>query len=187
MALIDETYFVGETNIIDTSNQSVAERLTLFISKYEEELLRALLGDTLYDEYITGTSAPFTEETIEQKWKDLRDGKTFTDQAGNDYRWMGFRKASSKQSIIANYVYYWFMRDKATLTTAVGEVEAKTDGSNKASGNTKMVRAWNEMVEWNRILIIFLDVNNETYPSFKRYQVINNRFNLLSKINTFNI
>lgn len=55
-------------------NQDESTDLENFITAKEEELLRDLLGTTLYDAYIAGISAG----SPAQKWVDLRDGKNYT-------------------------------------------------------------------------------------------------------------
>jgi len=181
---IDKTYFVGEINIPSTGNASVLERLNFFIAKYEEELLRALLGDGLYVAFKDGIAIADPD----QKWKDLRDGKDYQDTTGRAMRFLGLYRNDIKQSLIANYVYYWWMRDKASITTHVGEADAKTDGADKVNPGQKMCRAWNEMVQWNRSLVMFLDINQETYPEWdNRRHIIQCHFGLLSPINVFNL
>lgn len=179
--LLDKTYFVGEINIPNTSNQSVLERLNFFIAKYEEQLLRALLGDGLYKAYTDGLAAN------DPKYIAIRDGKDYTDSNAKAYNWMGLRKESTKQSLIANYVYYWWLRDKVSITTGVGEADVKTDSADKISPAAKMTKAWNEMVEWNRSLMFFLDINKDDYPQWDRACVIHNNYSVLSPINSFNI
>lgn len=183
--LIDASYFVGELNIPDTSNSSVAERLNFFIAKYEEELLRSVLGHSLYAAFIAGTKDK-EEADIDQKWKDLRDGKNYTNSSGNADYWMGLRKAATKQSMIANYTYYWWLRDKASLSSAVGEVAPATDGSQKVSPANKMARAWNEMQPWIYSLVEYLHTSAADYTDWDdlyRYQV----YDRYRPINTLNI
>lgn len=164
MPLIDSSYFVGEVNIPNTGNANVSERLTFFITKYEEELLRAVLGNALYAAFRAGIAV--AEDAIDQKWKDLRDGKDYNDAGQISRYWIGLRKASTKQSLIANYTYYWWLRDKSSQTTEVGETDTNTDGAKKVSPGVKMARAWNEMVGWVGDLICFLDNNRDAYPEW---------------------
>jgi hypothetical protein len=163
MPLIDKTYFVGELNIPDTSNAAVVERLDFFIAKYEEQLLRSLLGDALYEAYKAGIEVTPTPAT---KWTDLQDGKTYQNTDGKTFRWMGFKKSDTKQSMIANYVFYWWLRDKASTTTAVGEVALNTDGGVRISPAVRMSQSWNEMAGMVNSLLLFLTVNKETYTEW---------------------
>jgi hypothetical protein len=162
MPLIDKSYFVGEINIPDTSNASVLERLNFLIVKYEGQLLRDLLGNALYAAYTTGIGAA----TPDAKWTELRDGKTYTDGNGDVQIWSGFRNSTTKQSLIANYVYYWWQRDKASHTTALGEVKDNTDGGERVSPIDKQVRAWNEMADQVAELVSFLNSNTTTYTEW---------------------
>jgi hypothetical protein len=182
MALITKDYFIGELNIPDTDKDEVLERVNLFIAKYEEDLLRKLLGNALYLSYKTAmlTANP------DQKWKDIRDGKDYTDLSGCSRYWMGLRKQATKQSLIANYVYYWFSRDRVTASTAFGEVMMKAEGGDKVSPATKQARAWNEMVNWAHDLFHFLSANQDAYPDWLKI----NRYEwcqIFQHINALNI
>jgi hypothetical protein len=163
--LIDKDYFIGEVNIPDTSKPEVLERLTFFITKYEEELLRNLLGNALYLAFKSGTDGK-QDVDIEQKWKDLRDGVDYVDYSSFAKYWIGLRNTTKKQSIIANYVYYWWHRDKASQTTAMGEVQQKSESGDNASPAVKMCRAQNEMVDWAKDLLHFLDSKQSVYPEW---------------------
>jgi hypothetical protein len=180
--LINDTYFVGERNIPNTTNSSVLERLTFFITKYEEELLQAVLGYALYKAYKAGIAAT----TPDSKWTELQDGKEYTDSNNRLRKWNGFRDADSKRSMIANYVYFWWMRDKASISTSIGEVQEKPDNSASISSLTKQSRAWNEMVSWIEEMILFLDTNIETYPEWEQANVWKIR-NDFRPINIFNL
>lgn len=182
MPLIDKTYFVGEINIPETSNASVLERLNFLIAKYEDQLLRDLLGNALYAAYTTGI---VVTPTPESKWTDLRDGKAYT-YASVDQYWPGFRKASTKQSLIANYVYYYWMKDKASHTTAIGEVKDNTDGGQRVNPIYKQIRAYNEMVDQVRELVKFLNSNTSIYTEWNRV-LGNSVLTRYRYINAFNI
>lgn len=74
----------------------------------------------------------------------------------------------SKQSLIANYVYYWYVRKMVTQTTTVGEVRTKTENATRVIPSGKMERAWNEMVEWVHELYCFLETRATDYPYLVR-------------------
>lgn len=69
--------------------------------------------------------------------------------------------SGDKQSPIANYVYYWYLRQNATTTAGGGE--ALNNVSLPVSPADKQRRAWNEMVNWNQKLTEFLYSNNAAY------------------------
>ena len=73
------------------------------------------------------------------------------------------------QSPIANFVYYHWMRNNASFSTASGEKTIKNPTAVNTTPVVKMVDAWNEMAGWNKKLVEFLYVNLVTYPEFKSY------------------
>lgn len=72
-----------------------------------------------------------------------------------------------KRSMIANYVYYFWMQNEATQTGMVGESQVKTENATRTTPEDKMVYAWNEMVDKARGLQCWLDKNKETYPEWE--------------------
>lgn len=98
----------------------------------------------------------------------------------------GSVSGTKKSSLIANYVYWHWMADQATVTTGTGEkVPAAANGVD-ASPARKMVRAWNQMVDWNNELIEYLLSNATDYPEFQdHYGRI--PCSLVKKQNTFGI
>lgn len=129
MQLIDITYFVGEINVANTDQLPVRERLELFVKKYEKRFLTHLLGETVYNEFMDGLELI----PVPQKWQDLKEKLV---------------DADTKESPIANYVYYFYMRDNYTQTVGLGEVKATAENAVMSNNDAKMVRAWNEMVIW---------------------------------------
>lgn len=164
MPLIDRTYFIGEINLPNTNQLAVQENLDFLISKREPELLTQLFGYEMFKAFTTG----LTEDPVPQRWVDLRDGVDYQD--GDVLRhWMGLVAIDGepKESLIANYVYYWFTRKEATQTSGVGEVATKTENSVRVSPMAKQVRAWNEMVGWIAELFNYLQVKQDEFPEWK--------------------
>ena len=161
MSAIDTTYFYQELSIAQISQPEVAASLTAIIDFRENELLTRLMGYELKKAYDTGILAN------SQIFKDIRDGKEYTDSSGRLTKWVGlaFTVGTSKKSLIANYVYYWYMRDNYTFTT--GGSEKKSPAVDSVSIDAKLVRAWNEMVAWNFALHNFLIDNADIYPEYE--------------------
>lgn len=71
MSILNTSDFIGIWNVsLDTATESI---LSSLITYHEERYLRDLLGDDLYDSFISGLA----EVSVKQKWIDLRDGKTY--------------------------------------------------------------------------------------------------------------
>lgn len=62
-------------------------------------------------------------------------------------------------SCIANFVYYWYRRDASTQTTGIGEVIASAENSINVIPRKKIASAWNEMHEWVKEFIYFMDAD----------------------------
>lgn len=73
---------------------------------------------------------------------------------------------TSKASLIANYVYYWYMRNNHTQTASTGETKGKHENADTASMAVKLTRAWNEMSKWICDLVDYLDVKKDDYSEW---------------------
>jgi hypothetical protein len=179
MPLIDKSYFVGELNIPNTGQLEVEDSLNHFIKKRETEFLRLVLGYPLYKAFLAGYSAT-------AKYQDLLNGKEYTDTNGLVQKWDGFRQKEAKQSIVANYTYFYWQKDQATLSAGVGEVKPKAKNAVIDSPANKMIRAWNEIQPRVKELFAFIKANREAYPEWdsnSEYQVLMK----LKPINRFGI
>jgi len=189
MASIDNTYFYGELVLSQVSGAAGAAALQLIIDSREEELLTKLLGYSLYKAYTDALAlevddTPGPEVLLEERFRDLRDGKEYTNSSDVLVKWPGLRftVGTSKKSLIANYVYWHYVRDNHTFTTGSGE--KKSPLAINALPEAKLVRAWNQMVEWNLKLYEFLDDHADDFPEtdftvFHQY--------LFTKQNTLNL
>jgi hypothetical protein len=152
MSLIDSTYFIGEINIAQISQPSVDDVLTGFITKYETKYLNEVLGYAFAKLFSAGLTVT---PTVDARWTKLKTGAEFTSGEGFLTMWPGFVN-DDLQSPIANYIYFWFCRNNVSFTAGMGEVEGATENGSLTTGNTKLTRAWNEMVDMNCALYDFL-------------------------------
>lgn len=133
MSIIDKTYFDDlDINI----PESTYEVITASITKYEPEILRLAMGSTLYELMIaTPLASPY---------KEIMDGKDYSIVQGSvtyTVKWNGL-KNSDKISLIAYYVYYWWMRNHASLTMYTGEIKPGFENAAQASINMKVSNTW---------------------------------------------
>lgn len=189
MSLIDQTYFVGDLTIAGRNKPEVAERLTLFIEKYEDEFLRDVFGFSFYKAL---KSQWANYPTVDQRWLDLFDGKEYEYSGrSKQYRGLlfentdGFSSGTGQMmSPVANYVYWHWLKDQTTQTVGLGEVSSKSENASLVSPATKMVRAWNEMSEWVDELYYFMQTNYADYPEWK---FGDSDFGKFRRTNTFGI
>jgi hypothetical protein len=78
---------------------------------------------------------------------------------------------AAKQSPIANYVYYWYIRNNYSQTSAMGEVKSKTENADRHTPGLKMTKAWNEMSDWVWELRDYLDSKKTDYPEWEKQDV----------------
>ena len=175
MSLIDYTYFVRDINVpINNASDTDASYsgLVKSIEKYEEEVLKKLLGYTLWkalDDDLDENDEPQTEPYVS-----LVNGAEFSftyyGQTINT-KWGGLVN-SSKSSLIANYVYYYHRKNNITSYTGIGESIAKSENSIIADPTPKLVRAWNEMVKsygvipYPQVLDSYYFLNNDNYVHY---------------------
>lgn len=70
------------------------------------------------------------------------------------------------QSPIADYCFYWWLKQKHTLTSGIGQVKQKGQNSVVVTEKYKACAAWNSMVDKSVRLYNFLYANTSTYPEF---------------------
>lgn len=170
MSLIDDSYFRGEINIAQLSQATVRSTLAQFIEKYEPKCLKQVLGLQFAIDFMEQIDP--VSGTIEQRWLDLLNGKVYEFQ-GRSFEWIGFVN-DQKESLIANFIYFWWIRKEVQQTTGMGQVKPAGENGTITSSMNTTVRAWNEMVEWSHSLVLFLDANRAVYPEWKPYSM--NRF-----------
>ena len=176
MQIIDASYFQGEIKIAQLSQLPVKENLDWFINRYEGEILDKILGYSLAARFKAGLA----EDPISPEWEALLNG-TLYDVDGKTRSWMGFRN-SRKASLVANYVYFFYMRNEVTQTVGIGTVSPFGENSERQSPAPKMVRAWNEMLDYIEELYYFL----KAYPVYE-FSAANTGLKGLRDINAFNL
>jgi hypothetical protein len=180
VTLIDTTYFIRNVYIPQAVNDAaVKNKVEEFISIHEPEVLKDLFGYPFFKEFFEDVTGP----TPTQKYEDLLFGAEYTDGNGYTQKWMGFVNPQ-KLSILANYVYYHYITNLHTLTTAGGESKQKAEGGNRTDSGAKAARAWNEMRRWIKELLNYLDARKEDYPLFQEYSFPHCKF---ESINVFGI
>lgn len=154
--LIDTSYFFGDIQIGQLSEQSVKDTLNLFISQYEPAILERLLGYATYKQ-LTGS---------DQKWTDLKTGVEYTDENGRLQKWNGLYNATTKVSLIAYYVYCQYMENQLTATGGAGEGKVQMQNSIAVTNGRKIRKAWNLMVKQNEQLYCFLNAKKDVYTDW---------------------
>jgi hypothetical protein len=167
MYIINDSYFQSNSRAIpnlDEADSKNFANLELLIDENCRLLLRMFLTKaeiTELESYLIDGIFPVVTTGIPQKWIDLVNGK------GN---WKGlvYSLGTAKQSLLADYVYYFFLVDEVSYMAGVGDVKALTKGAMGVNPTQRIVRIWNEFVReyqgandyfysLNRGLLGFLD------------------------------
>ncbi|PKN16510.1 MAG: hypothetical protein CVU66_00740 [Deltaproteobacteria bacterium HGW-Deltaproteobacteria-23] len=153
MSILTVNNFTGEYLVPNLTGLGPAvtgnlSELTGFITKYEPEYLKQVLGATLYAVLMTGLKS----ESVDERWVELAkklDG-------------------SETQSPITGYVYYHWARNRVTVTGALGELEPTAENAAVVVGE-KMMRAYNDSVRGGRLVYDWLIEHQADYPEFDPY------------------
>ena len=158
MIIIDSTYFEGgklaipqavsNTSITGNAPTIVVE-LNSYIDKYEEQLLKNAIGHANYDALNTAIGAnPELDAPGNEIWDALVNGKVYTYES-TQVEWKGLRQTfgTIKTSLIANYVYYHFLKDDSETYTTTGIVTNKASNADRQDPNVKLVEVWRDFIK----------------------------------------
>lgn len=132
--------FVGWLKIV--ANSFKQDGLELYISQFQEEYLRDIVGAAVYQDI---------ENQTRQKWRDLLDGVLYVDEDDKRQYFPGLTDPLKK------FIYFEFVRDNWT-PTQTGKHKGKSENSNQATDLTVLnvarsrynhgVRQVNELTEF---------------------------------------
>lgn len=183
MTLIDSTYFVGELSLPairensgKTGSEAILEKiknkeLNAMIEKYERRFLKLMLGEKFTNEFYSGLNLPDTDPNKE-KWIVLKNKLCIEGEL-------------LKKSPIANYVYRFYLLKLRDETTQTGTKKSKSTFADNVSDTRKLVRSWNEMVDFNKKFIKWFEDNFDTYKPYWNNHVIES--DLFTHINEMNL
>ena len=117
------------------NSQSETELFNQICPQIEKKYLVHLLGYNLYEAFKVGIA----ETVVAQKWKDLRDGKTF--QANDiDLKWAGLK------NMLKYFVYYEFLVAKNIQDSSIGLQNMQAETGERTNFNQVQIDAFNEGV-----------------------------------------
>jgi len=154
MYIINDTYFQAPKreipNLDEADSKSFAELELLIDEKCRLLLLGFLTSEqvTELESYLVSGILPEPPTGIPQKWIDLVNGKNYT---ANDVelRWTGliWTKGTYKGSLLADFVYYYFLESQASYMTGVGDAKGNPKGATMVNPTQRLVTIWNEFVK----------------------------------------
>lgn len=133
-----------------------------FVDAAEEDVLRKLLGNTLYDDFIAGLDV----DPVDTKWEALRDGADYQYKLKN-YKWVGMKK------MLIPYIFQQWIDITADVQSGIGRVKGKPENAKAIFPVNRIWAAYSDfanMVGRHRnqmnTLYGFLRQNPEDYQDF---------------------
>ena len=139
MILTEEDFDLPPYNIPNL--QKVKNTFESYRDEKEEEVLRFLLGDDLYEGFKAGITdadgKPKEEADIDQRWKNLRDGVSYS-YMGNSYRYTGLK------NLLKPYFYSQWVEDHWKPFSGIGVVTPKGENATVKYPLKNIMNAWND-------------------------------------------
>jgi hypothetical protein len=177
--IIDKTYFndyiIVPVAVAPNSNLLGDDKLLNdTIKKYEPIVLADILGYQNFkdlSDHLSDSSG---------KWSDLLNGKEY-DSNGHPVKWRGlkYKDDDVNRSLLADYIYYEYLKAKASTLSSVGLITNDAKNSKRVNSNERLVTAWNSFVSQVQgnnqnfvSLYQFLSDHTEDYgtPNVKMYE-----------------
>lgn len=184
--LIDISYFIGERDVPNTTYEDVSGLLNHIIVQRQREYLVGVMGYDMYLLFEAGL-AVVDPVPVDPIWLFLRDGGTFENYAGVDTYFGGIANNTTKESPLADYVYYWWLRQTQTHNSGVGVVQAKVENANVVTATNIQAEVWNRMARANRVLREALTVSVDIYPAYVGHMGSRVQMDFITPINAYNI
>ena len=147
--LVDSTFFTGKLYLPNMTepdiNNRLGDDLQTVIDSVEEKLLSAIFGREMWLAF----KAKYENREIEPlsaEYQRILDGHTY-EINGKKYFWLGLINDETKQSLIADLVYYEYKANTSSITTELGEVSINLKAGEHTSNTYKMVEAFNSFAD----------------------------------------
>ena len=150
MYIIDDTYFQGEIevpNIAEADSKSL-EELQRLIDEKCRLFMYDVLGDVLSAELDLLLQNGILPTTPVSKWTKLIYGENY-DLDGKQLKWDGICSvmSTSKSSLLADYVYTFYLTESNTFLSGVGEMKGEARGAMMVNSTQRYVTIWNRFVK----------------------------------------
>lgn len=145
------SYFIGEYTVqnITGTHPAVtvnAADLNWFITKYEKEYLKMVMGEALYDEFVTGIAAG----SPEAKWTELKA-----------QLW----DSTNYVSPVAAYIWARQRQARVTQSSQMGEQKANVENGAVVSSDRKMIDAYNYAMSEGYLVAQWIQDRSTTYTT----------------------
>lgn len=166
MYIVNETYFQApkrEIPNLDEADSRAFAELEKLVDYYGRLFMSYILTPdelTEFNTFLVNGIFPSDTTGIPQKWIDLVNGVTY-ESNDVDLVWNGliYSKGTYKGSVIADYVYSYWLETQVSYMTGVGDAKGQPKGAILVNPTQRYVNAWNEFVKGYQS-----DLNGNCYP-----------------------
>lgn len=150
MYIIDDTYFQGDIQIpnIDEADSKSLMELERIIDEKCRLFMYNVLGDVLFQEFDALLINGILPTTPVTKWTKLIYGESY-EIDGKQLKWDGIcsEMGTAKTSLLADYVYTFFLKESNTFLSGVGEMKGESRGALMVNSTQRYVGIWNRFVK----------------------------------------
>lgn len=150
MYIIDDTYFQGEIEVpnIAEADSKASVELERIIDRVCRQFMYDVLGDVLYQELDALLVDGVLPDSPDSKWTKLIYGTSY-ELDGKQVKWDGIcvELGSSKSSLLADYVYTFFLTKSNTFLSGVGEMKGEARGAMMVNPTQHYVTIWNRFIK----------------------------------------
>jgi hypothetical protein len=118
--------------------------LDSLIDEKVRAVLIGALGITEFTDLDSQIDNGVLKNDADQKWKDLVNGKTYD---GKKWNGLLYTMGGVKKSLLANYVFYFYMSEDTTSYTGIGVAKQQGKNTQIVSNVPRLVKAWNTFLE----------------------------------------
>jgi hypothetical protein len=148
---VTSDYNLADIGMVDSL---AAPNLHEFINKFEDIILKKILGYALYKLYKT------VDPPTSGIYYDIFHGKDYTDLSGMIQEWKGLKY------LLVAFITFYFKRENEVKASQSGDIEMKFDNAIKTTGAISQSRSWNEGCANAIVLDEFIRVNIASYPLY---------------------
>ncbi len=148
--IIDESYFIRELVIPNTSEVDVGDTQNPFSNWIDTEarlMLQGALGFELFKDFDADVDAAGDYTGSQQRWLDLVDGAEYTfDGVLFNFPGLKFTQGTVPRSMMAYYVWAKWFTYHVSQVGGMGEQTGQSANSSIANGAARQSKAWNNFV-----------------------------------------
>lgn len=149
MYIIDESYFQADKSVPNSQelNSTTLTVLEQIIDGKVRLLLKNALGYTLFNDLDSNITDGAIDVGAPSKWLDLVNGTTYI-KGGDTYKWQGliYTEGTTKNSLLADFVYYYYLEQEAIKKTGVGLVTVSSKNSTNVNIGQTLSLNWNNFI-----------------------------------------